>query len=196
MAGANTLKQINSSSRFLFIYVFFLPALLFYFFLAFSPVVCVGACVKFYFPLPFSQPHFLWHCGFSHFFDLARLYLIFIIKRLPLKRKREGNAKQEEKQAGFFARVFPRPCWASFFFCGSCYLCCLPFDTLPYTRTHTLYSPGYGVEENKEKVPVNRSWFVFSMRMPSCLVWELQISGSPQSNWSNIIYRQGHSRKL
>lgn len=61
-----------------------------------------------------------------------------------------------------------------FFSCGLCYLCRLLFDT--HTRE-------YGVgrrksEGNMEKVPVNRSWFVFSMRMRPCLVWELQISAA------------------
>jgi len=47
--------------------------------------------------------------------------------------------------------------------------------------THILGNMELRQEKSKEKVPVNRSWFVFSMRMLHCLVWELQIS-TAQSN--------------
>lgn len=126
----------------------------------FSPLS--EACVKMYFPLPFSRSHFLLHCGFSHFFDLLRPYLIFIIKRL------------REKKTFFHVFYFLALAGHLFFSCGLCYLCRLLFDT--HTRE-------YGVgrrksEGNMEKVPVNRSWFVFSMRMRPSLVWELQISAA------------------
>jgi len=71
-----SLKQINSSSRFLFIYVFFLAFITSFFFL--GRRVC-----EMYFPLPFHSLTFFWLAVLVISSLWARLYLIFIIKQLP-----------------------------------------------------------------------------------------------------------------
>lgn len=118
--------------------------------------------------------NFTFHChfpGLTFFLSLrfqSFLGFIWFLLSSGCHKKKEENTKQEKTQVYAVLFFFPWPFvgWPSFLLSRLVLFMLSAFLTHSPTSPHTHLHPcRIWRRKNKEKVPVNRSWFVFSIRI-------------------------------